>query len=154
MRETQLKLVYSKGRMCWPPSLLASILGKGEAPGTSGPNVHKAPSLSQSLTSYCFVHSACLTSYSTGTSFHGRQHNQRQSQLGNQNWDEVSFPSWRLKIPVKLSYWPNLSHELSPLNQSLWPRAYDSMTGYPAQGATWPSMWPVGVDLLSKGGVR
>ena len=67
--------------------VLASILvglhpgrGKGEAPGTSGPNVHKAPSLSQSLTSYCFVHSACLTSYSTGTSFHGRQHNQRQFQ--------------------------------------------------------------------------
>lgn len=26
------------------------------------------------------------------------------------------------------------------------------MTGYPAQGAPWPPMWPVGVDLLSKGG--
>lgn len=25
-----------------------------------------------------------------------------------------------------------------------------SMTGYPAQGATWPPMWPVEVDLLSK----
>lgn len=31
MRETQLKLVYSKGRMCWPPSLLASILGEARA---------------------------------------------------------------------------------------------------------------------------
>ena len=49
--------------------------GKGEAPGTSGPNIHKAPSLSQSLTSCCFMDSACLTSYSTGTPFHGRQHN-------------------------------------------------------------------------------
>lgn len=67
--------------------VLASILaglhpgrGKDEAPGTSGPNIHKELSLSQSLTSCCFMHSACLPARSTGTSFHGRQHNQWQFQ--------------------------------------------------------------------------
>lgn len=124
--------------------LASNLGGKGEAPGTSGRNIHKG-TVSRTVSHWLLLYGLCLPHLMP----HRNSFSWKAAQLAavqghstialRPKLRQVSFPARDEKSQWRSPYWPKArSWVLPSMKQSVWPTAYGSMTGYPAQGATWP----------------